>query len=257
MEKVENTLKMMIHARSYDVIVSLKNFSSDMKQLQSYLQVDDVKYFYDFSNFEFLFNFAVSWMDHNPYTRTLRLLTTIFIHHPKPGIVYARQCKEFINKTLEDTIETKNNKKITVIHEVLMITLEKMTPSSLKELQLAKCVKMTMFTRNELMVQLPLHECYQKTKALNAKEVNAFLKNRRTYHLDQLPILLLNDPTSKFFGFDIGTIVHIERKYGKGLQMCDYWRIVKPNPKFSFTDQLSTFAFQLFMVIVLSRFNIV
>lgn len=110
-----------------------------------------------------------------------------------------------------------------------------------------------MFQHQELIRNITLHDLAPKTKVLNKKEALCFLEQKKI-KLDELPTLLMNDATTKFYGWPIGTIVHYQRRFGGTLQPIDHWRVVKPNPRFTFHKNINmTFAFFMLRMFLVQK----
>lgn len=224
---------------------------------------------------ETLIQIAIKKNSSSPVCRDITVMYIVHFNNARPTISEARTCKDYLTTqhkyteettaTLEPSVYTETKKEtkseannvrhklqmqpkpVLITQEAILISKEKLTPATLSTFHRSGCKTITLFQENELMVALPEHSIYQKSMKLSETESKHFLKNHKTIRLDDLPIMLSSDAAAKFSGWSIGDIIHITRVYGKLTQPTSYWRIVKPNIKFSMKQYLCKHLSLLFL----------
>ena len=120
----------------------------------------------------------------------------VLLHKVRPNIL-----RDYINQIREKTI-SESDELIIVIRNKPNSTLLKIT----KEFR-----NIQIFWLRNLMVNITRHSLNPKFRKLSEEEIEAILK---TYHLNSrylLPIMLSDDPISKYFGFKNGNVCEVTR----------------------------------------------
>jgi len=77
-------------------------------------------------------------------------------------------------------------------------------------------VRIELFRKCEFNFHTPSHSLVPRHTALTVDEAAVFLKTRYCERKD-LEILLTTDPIARWYAYDVGTLVRIDRRYGNGL----------------------------------------
>lgn len=85
--------------------------------------------------------------------------------------------------------------------------------------------KFHLFQEKELCYNITHHCLYVPHRALNDEEEKLVLQKFKT-DKDKFPRLLRTDPIARYFGFKIGQLIQINRRYGGTTQPQTFFRIV-------------------------------
>jgi DNA-directed RNA polymerase I, II, and III subunit RPABC1 len=98
--------------------------------------------------------------------------------------------------------------KISKINSYILIVPDKLSFDANLEIQKYKNVEI--FTYDFFLFSLPRHEYVPKHILLNENEKQRFLK-KRNLCIEQLPLIRKSDPVIKYYGWQKGSIVQIQR----------------------------------------------
>ena len=179
-----------------DDLVSLfqaRRTITEMLSDRGYHVPEDIKC-HSLEQFKVLFHqkqFDVLVKDPNPC-----YVKFVLLHKARPTLL-----REYINQIREKEI-SENDELLLIIRNKPNITLLKIT-KEFKNIQI--------FWLRNLIINITQHHLNPKYKKLSEPEIEGVLKQ---YHLTsrfQLPLMLNDDPISKYFGFKSGTVCEITR----------------------------------------------
>jgi len=114
------------------------------------------------------------------------------------------------------------------IESIIVVSKRQPTSQARKELQAAcsNCgSRMSLFIYSELLRPYIRHHSVPQHTAVGADEEVSLLK-RLCCTKSNLPLLMVDSPVARWYGWSVGTIVHIERRFGGYNQTSDFWRVV-------------------------------
>lgn len=120
-----------------------------------------------------------------------------------------------------DEIHLKNNKKRTVV----LLSIDGPTAFSKKECDIRNWIQLLLY--KELYVNITKHSMVPPHRKLQDEEIED-LKKRYGLSTDmqELPKMSINDPVSKYYKYDRGSVVEIKRSVGT-LEETKYYRLVQ------------------------------
>ena len=152
-----------------------------------------------------------------------KLLLTV-IHELSFGVAEVRGFIDGISKKLDNV----------VVGEFIFIYQKKVTKNAKSELlgfiatrepRPHKDVHVSYFSKPELVVPYPEHELVPRHIRVPEAEYEQLLK-RLCVKRENMPILLIDDPISRWYGFRKGEIIQIIRRFGGCNQEELFYRIV-------------------------------
>ena len=139
-------------------------------------------------------------------------------YYTDPGVVPQKSI--YVMYTNEKTASKDNIAKravdaftaVAINHdEAILITDAVIPKTTLNELtKLAKKVRWQVFTEDELVFNPTEHVSVPKHTKLSTKEANSIFKEMGVTRAT-LPIINLNDPISRYYNYEIGDVIEIER----------------------------------------------
>lgn len=144
---------------------------------------------------------------------------TFFSDSNKLPIHSFRDMVEWTNQYMED-------KAADVKCVVLIITKDGMTPATKQEmLSYEDTITFESWTHKELLHNITKHELFPPHIPLSPRSTQQVLTRYQTTQ-DKLYHMSRNDPVAKYYAFQPGTVVKIERRLGL-TQPCTVYRLVK------------------------------
>lgn len=110
---------------------------------------------------------------------------------------------------------------------IIIVFDESITPAA-KAAANSLSSKMQFFHIKELDINITKHAFVPPHRLLSAEEATAVLTKYRATK-QQLPVIAVTDPVIKYWGFPVGGIVHVTRKFGVTTGNEDYYRLIVKN----------------------------
>jgi DNA-directed RNA polymerase I, II, and III subunit RPABC1 len=104
---------------------------------------------------------------------------------------------------------------------LIIIYDDDITPSA----KVAKSRKMQLFHINELAFNITKHVLVPEHQLLSSSEADAFFEKLRAKKED-LPRILATDPVIKYYGWSVGRLVRVKRRFGVQVGDYDYVRVI-------------------------------
>lgn len=128
-------------------------------------------------------------------------------------------------KIIQDFIDGMHNFKA---RNGIIITSNPLSPDSKKKIQSLSAYNIYTFTENEMSYDPTEHYLTPEHRALSREDQREFLE-KNNISIDQLPIILTTDMISRYYGFQTGQVIKINRTnlYDTIVQNSIYYRAVK------------------------------
>jgi DNA-directed RNA polymerase I, II, and III subunit RPABC1 len=134
---------------------------------------------------------------------------------------FVRECKVSVEHIREW------EKELTKYSTIIIVFDESITPPA-KAAANAWSSKMQFFHVKELYSNITQHALVPEHRLLKSEEVEAVLKKYRVTK-QQLPLIPVTDPVIKYWGFPVGGVVHVKRRFGVTIGDETYYRLIVKN----------------------------
>lgn len=125
----------------------------------------------------------------------------------EPIIVFFNQSPKINNDRVQEYILQMRNENLT--HAIIVYN-DAVTSTAQKVIDELKGLRIELFQRNSLRYNITKHRLVPTHSLLTKSEMKSFKEQFGT----KIPIILYNDPIARFFDFQRGDIVKVERKNG-------------------------------------------